>query len=86
MTWMTLKSSLVIFQTLEPLQPRWPHRPLRPHWPQQPRQHYFIKELHNPNDLIIPGTKLTDNGPFLWNESSKIHFSLISTTLFVGCF
>ena len=66
-TWMTLTSSLVIFQALEPLQPQWPHRPLQPQWPQQPLKPYFIKELPNPDDWIIPGTKMTNAGPFLWN-------------------
>ena len=32
-TWMTLKSSVVIFQALEPLRPHWPHPPWQPHWP-----------------------------------------------------
>ena len=31
-TWMTLKSPVVIFQALEPLQPQWPQQPL---WPQK---------------------------------------------------
>ena len=60
-----LKSSVVIFQALEPLQPD---------WPQQPPQPYFIKEVPNPDGLILPGTKMTNNGPFLWNGSSKIYF------------
>ena len=43
-TWMTLKSSVVIFQALELLQPNWPHRPLQPHWPLQPQKLYFTKQ------------------------------------------
>ena len=70
-TWMTLKSSVVIFQALELLQPHWPHRPLQPHWPLQPQKPYFTKKLPDPNDWIIPGTKMTNTGPFLWNGSSK---------------
>ena len=69
---MTLKSLLMIFQTSEPLQPQQPHRPLQPQWPQQPLKPYFIKELHDPDYRIIPGTKMTNAGPFLWSGSSKI--------------
>ena len=71
---MTLKSSLVIFQALEPLQPQRHHRPLQPQWPRQPRNPYFIKELPDIDDWIIPGTKMTNAGPFLLNGSSKIQF------------
>ena len=48
-TWMTLKSSVVIFQALELLQPNWPHRSLQPHWPLQPQKLYFTKK----NFLIL---------------------------------
>ena len=67
-TWMTLKSSVVIFQALEPLQPHWPHQPLQPCWPHQPLQPYFIKKLPGHDDLIISGTKMTNTGSFLWNR------------------
>ena len=43
--WMTLKSSVVIFQTLEPLQPQWPLHPQRPPLPQWPLQPHFIKNI-----------------------------------------
>ena len=43
-TWMTLKSSVVIFQTLEPQQPQWPLQPQQPRWPQWPLQPHFIKD------------------------------------------
>ena len=69
---MTLESSVVIFQALELLQPHWPHRPLQPHWPLQPLKPYFTKKLPDPDGWIIPGTKMTNTGPFLWNGSSKI--------------
>ena len=62
---MTLKSSLVIFQALEPLQPQQPHQPLQPQWPQQPLKPYFIKELPDLDDWIVLGTKMTNAGPFL---------------------
>ena len=69
---MALKSSLVIFQALEPLQPQRPHWPLQSQWPQQPQKHNFIKELPDLDDWIIPSTEMTNAGPFLWNGSSKI--------------
>ena len=85
-TWMTLKSSLVIFQALEPLQPQQPHRPLQPQWPQQSLKPYFIKELPDLDDWIVPGTKMTNAGPFLWNGSSKIQFFTdFSTFSAQGC-
>ena len=69
---MTLKSSVVSFQSLEPLQPRWPQRPLQPQWPLQPQKPYFTKELRGTDGWIIPVTKMTNTVPFLLNESSKI--------------
>ena len=73
-TWMTMESSVVIFQALEPLQPHWPQRPLQTHWPHQPLQPYFIKRIPDPDGCIIPSTKMTNTGPFLWNGSSKVQF------------
>ena len=43
-TWLPLKSSVVIFQALEPLQPQWPLQPQQPQWPQWPEQPHFIKK------------------------------------------
>ena len=57
----------MIFQALEPLQPQQPHRPLLPLWPQQPLKPYLIKKLPDLDDWIVPGTKMTNAGPFLWN-------------------
>ena len=74
MTWMTLKSSVVIFQALEPLQPQWPQQPQQPRWPQWPQQPHFTKEVLKLDGSIIPGTKMTSTGPFLWDGSSKIQF------------
>ena len=71
---MTLKSLLMIFQTLEPLQPQRPHQPLQPQWPQQPLKPYFMKKPLNLDEWIVPGTKMTYAGPFLWNGSSKLQF------------
>ena len=79
---MTLKSLSTIFQTLEPLQPQRPHQPLQPQWPQQPLKPYFIKELPDLDDLIVPGTKMTYAGPFLWNGSSKLQFFTDFSTFF----
>ena len=78
---MTLKSLLMIFQTLEPLQPQQPHRPLQPQWPQQPLKPYFIKKLY---DWIVPDTKMTNGGPFLWNGPSKIQFFTKISNISVG--
>ena len=83
-TWMTLKSSVVIFQTLEPLQPQWPLQPQQPPWPQWPLQPHFIKNITDCDGWIIPGTKMTNTGPFLWNGSSKIQFFTDISTISVG--
>ena len=72
--WMTLKSSVVIFQALKPLQPQWPQWPQQPQWPQWPRQPHFIKNFIDPDGLIIPSTQMTTTSPFLWNRLSKIKF------------
>mgnify|MGYP001176564651 CR=1 FL=1 len=48
----------------------WSYWPLQPQWPQQPLKPYFIKKLPDPDDWIIPGTKMTNAGPFLWNVTS----------------
>ena len=62
------------------------HWPLQPQWSQQPLQSYFFKKLPDPDGSIIPGTKMTNMNPFLWNGSWKIHFLLISEALSVrGC-
>ena len=74
---MTQKSSVVIFQALKPVQPQWshwPHLPQQPQWPHWPQQPHFIKKITHPDGLIIPGTKMTNTSPFLWNGSSKIQF------------
>ena len=72
--WMTLKSSVVIFQALKPLQPQWPQWPQQPQWPQWPQQPHFIKNFTDPHVLIIPSTQMTNTCPFLWHGSSKIPF------------
>ena len=56
-------------------------------WPQQPPTETvlisvknwifddsFLKKLPDSDGLILSGTKMTNTGPFLWNESSKIQF------------
>ena len=81
-TWLTLKSSAVIFQALEPLQPQRPLQPQQPQWPQWPQQPHFIKKITRSAALMILGTKMTNTGPFLWNGWSKIQiftdFSIFS--------
>ena len=75
--WMTLKSSVVIFQTLKPLQPQWHQWPQQPQRPQSLCQPHFIKEFTDPDGLIIYNTQMTNTSSFLWNESSKIQFFTI---------
>ena len=72
--WMTLKSSVVIFQALKSLQPQWPQQPQQPQWPQWPWQPHFIKKFTDPDGWIIPGTKMTNTCLFLLNRSSKTQF------------
>ena len=61
--WMTLKSSVVIFQASETLLPQWPLQPQQPPWPQWPLQPHFFKKITasdgwimdtpwQPNDII----------------------------------
>merc|ERR1712051_689627 len=33
---------------------------------------FLRRHLSDSDDMIIPGTKMTNTGPFLWNRSSKI--------------
>ena len=83
-TWMTVKSSVLIFQALKPLQPQWPLQPQQPQWPQWPQQPHFVNKNADPDGWIIPSTQTINISPFLWNRSSKIQFLLISDTLSVG--
>ena len=82
--WMTLKSSVVIFQALKPLQPQWPQWPQQPQWPQWPRQPHFIKKSTDPDGLIIPSTQMTNTSPFFGMDHQKSNFLLIYDTLSVG--
>ena len=85
-TWMTLKSSVVIFQALKPLQSQWPLQPQRPPWPQWPLQPHFMKKNNAPDGWILPGNQMTNIGPFLWNGSSKIQiFTDICSLSVRGC-
>ena len=80
-TWMTLKSSVVIFQALEPLRPQWslqPQQPLRPQWPLQP--HFIKKNITAPDVWILPGNQMTNTCPnFHWYL--QIHGSFLSETV-----
>ena len=60
------------FPGLESLQPQWPLQPQQPPWPQLPLKPHFIKHITDCDGWIIPGTKITNTVPFLWNGSSKI--------------
>ena len=57
----TLKSSIVIFQALESLQPQWPQQPQPPQWPQWPRQPHFIKILL----IMMVGSYKTPKWPIM---------------------
>ena len=72
--WITLRSSVVIFQPLKPLQPQWPQWPQQPQWPQWPQKPHMTKKFTDLDGLIISSTQLTNTSPFLWNGSSKIQF------------
>ena len=67
-TWITLKSSVVIFQALKPLQPQWPQWPQQPQWPQRPRKPHMIKKFTDPDGLIISSTQLTNTYQSLFVE------------------
>ena len=85
-TWMTLKSSLEIYQTLKPLQSQWPPQLQQPSWPQWPLHPHFIKNITDSNGWVIPGTKMTKTAPFWGNGSSKSQFFTdISTISVRGC-
>ena len=84
--WMVLRSSVVIFQALEPMQPLQPLQPQQPQWPQQTLQPHFIRKNTDPDGLIIPGTQMTNTSAFYWNWSSKIqNFTDIWTHSVGGC-
>ena len=57
-TWMTLESSVVIFQALKSLWPQWPQQPQWPQWPQWPRWPHFSKKTEF-YVSIHSGTKMT---------------------------
>ena len=66
--WMTMKSSVVIFQALEPP------------WPQWPWQSHFITKITDPDGLIIPGTQMINAilVPSSGMDHQKSKFSLVS--------
>ena len=81
---MTLKSSVVIFQALESLQPQWPLQPQQPQQPQWPQQPHFIKYFTHFDGWIIPSTEKANISPFFGMDHQKSNFSLIYDTLSVG--
>ena len=83
-TWMTLKSSVVIFPTLEPQRPQWPLQPQQPQWPQWPQQPHFTKIFIqlDVGPSLVP--KWPVPVPFYGMDYRKFNFSLIFDTLSVG--
>ena len=79
-TWMILKSSVLIFQTLKHQHPQWPLQPQQPLWPLQP---YFIKKIL----VLIIASSLAPKWPILVHFCRIYHqtsnFSLILAP--VGC-
>ena len=45
---------------------------------------FYQKKNTHPHCLIIPGTKMTNTGPFLWNGSSKTILCTDFSTFSVG--
>ena len=79
-TWMTLKSSVVIFQTLEPQRPQWPLQPQQAQWPQWPQHPHFIKIFIQLDGWIIPSTQMTKTSPLFLEwiiENPIFHWYLI---------
>ena len=74
---MTLRSSVVNFQTLEPQQPQWSLQPQHPPWPQWPLQPHFTKKIL----ILIVGSLLAPKWtilvPFCGTDQLKSNFSLI---------
>ena len=83
-TWMTLKSLIEIFQTLEPQRPQWPLQPQQPQWPQWPQQPHFTKIFIqlDVGPSLVP--KWPVPVPFYGMDYRKFNFSLIFDTLSVG--
>ena len=44
----------------------------------------FHQNIADHDSCIMPGTKMTNTGPFLWNGSSKIQFFTDINTISVG--
>ena len=49
----------------------------------KPQKPYFTKKLPSPDGWIVPGTKMTNSGPFSLNKSSKIQ--IFSDILYPFC-
>ena len=68
-TWITLKSSVMIFHALKPLQPQWPLQLQQPPWPQWPLQPHFIKKIL----ILMISTSLAPKWPILVHFSGMDH-------------
>ena len=82
-TWMTPKSSVEIFQALEPLQPQWPPQPQQPPWPQwplQPQQPWWSQWPHQPHFIKKNYWAWCFHQPWhqndllMWDGSSKTQY------------
>ena len=69
--WMTLESSVVIFQALKPLQPPWPQWPQQPQWPQWPQQPSEPFRILRFNMRHPVHDKTWTGGKFAWKSASR---------------
>ena len=83
-TWMTLKSSVVIFQPLEPQRPQWPLQPQQPQWPQWLQQPHFTQIFIQFDVGPSLAPKWPVPVPCYGMDYRKFNFSLIFDTLSVG--
>ena len=85
-TWMTLKSSVVICQALEPLQPQGTPKPKTTSMTSMTFTASFHQKNTAPDGWILPGNQMTNTDPFLWHGSSKTQiFTDIWSFSIKGC-
>ena len=71
---MTLKSSVVIFEPLETSAASLTSADSATSLASTASTALYPQFFPHPDDWIIPGTKMTNTGPFLWKGSSKFQF------------
>ena len=71
---MTLKSSVVFFSGLKTSAASMTSAALTASMASMTSTASFYQKITHPDGLIIPGTKMTNTSPFLWNGSSKLQF------------